>query len=181
MDIKSFYFEWMTFLAFNNSNDRASYINLLTQLNDIPFCFSIPMDRNRYKDGLHLRDRFGLECGIPDEILEREFDGIPCSILEMMVALSLKCEEQIMSNPDLGNRTSNWFNEMLSSLHLTDMRDNNYDENYVQYVLYRFLNREYDYDGNGGLFTVVNPRMDMREAEIWYQMCWYISSVLKDI
>ena len=68
---------------------------------------------------------------------------------------------------------------MLCSLGLTHMRDNVYDEMYVDRVITRLLTRSYESNGVGGLFTVEHPRRDMRLVEIWYQMCWYLNEVLE--
>ena len=41
------------------------------------------------------------------------------------------------------------------------------------------MNREYDSDGKGGLFTVKQSKYDMRTVEIWWQMNWYLDSILE--
>jgi hypothetical protein len=103
-------------------------------------------------------------------------DG-PCSILEMMVALANRCEETIMDDPDIGNRRDQWFWGMIKSLGLGDMYDTRYDEYYVEDVVVRFLDRDYEPDGHGGLFTVKNAYRDMRDIEIWNQMHDYINTI----
>jgi len=40
------------------------------------------------------------------------------------------------------------------------------------------MDREYSYNGEGGLFAVQHPRRDMRTVELWWQMCWYINTIL---
>ena len=57
------------------------------------------------------------------------------------------------------------------------MDDNNYSELRVEEAIYRFMNRDYDSNGRGGLFIVNNPRQDLREVEIWYQMHWYLNEL----
>ena len=64
---------------------------------------------------------------------------------------------------------------MVHNLRLDNMTDNVFDEDVVANAMEVFINRQYDYDGWGGLFTVQNPRRDLRQVEIWYQMCWYLS------
>ena len=44
-------------------------------------------------------------------------------------------------------------------------------------VIRRFLNRDYERDGKGGLFTIEHCRYDMRDIEIWYQANWYLDNV----
>ena len=65
------------------------------------------MDRNRALDGLALRDKYGYS-GDPDEE--------PCTVLEMLIALSLRIENQFMTNYDEGDRTSMWFWIMITNI-----------------------------------------------------------------
>ena len=101
-------------------------------------------------------------------------------MLEMMVALALRGEENIMDDPDMGNQISSWFMEMIESLKLLEMTNNNYDQQWVEFRIDSLLNHEYESNGEGGLFTVLSPRKDMRLVEIWYQMMWYLNAVLEN-
>jgi hypothetical protein len=107
----------------------------------------------------------------------RELNG-PCTVLEMMIALAIRCEETIMDDFDVGNRTGQWFWGMVTNLGLGSMTDIRYDERYIDDVLTRFLNREYEPDGKGGLFTIRRCDRDLRKVEIWYQLCWYLDSMM---
>lgn len=104
----------------------------------------------------------------------------PCRVLEMLTALSIKCEEHIMSNPKYGDRTSLWFWGMIESLGLMDMIDTCFDADYVDFVLDRLENRKYRKNGSGGLFTIHDTRCDMRNVEIWKQMCWYLDEIIEE-
>ena len=55
----------------------------------------------------------------------------PCSVLEMMIALSMRCEEQIMDDPDIGNRTGQWFWDMIDNLGLGEHERLKFDGRYV--------------------------------------------------
>lgn len=172
------YFEWMYNLVRNPKHTRRqSYRNLLRYLHDREFVYTIDMDGNRAEDGTDLRYRFAYDYrrGGPS-IIEYLDDG-PCSILEMMVALAIRCEERIMDDPEMGDRTGQWFWIMIENLGLKSMSDNNFDEHYVEKVIDRFINREYEENGEGGLFTVKHCAVDLRTVEIWYQMCWYLSEI----
>ena len=137
------------------------------------------MDGNRAEDGVELRYRFGSECGFDNSAVADCLDDKDCSVLEMMVALAIRCEEHIMDNPDIGDRTGKWFLDMIVNLGLEKMTDDRFDKRYVERILHRFLNREYGRNGDGGLFTVHHSRIDMRSVEIWYQAMWYLDEVLK--
>ena len=174
-DIKKEYFDWMYRLVCGSRySKKISYRKLLKRLNDEPFTYIIAMDGNREIDGIELRYRFGSYNNYPDYVIASNLDDMPCSVLEMMIALSIRCEEHIMEDSDIGNRTGQWFWNMIVSLGLGPMTDAKYSENYVSEHLTRFLNREYSKNGEGGLFTVENSKKDMRITEIWYQMCLYL-------
>lgn len=175
-DLFDLYFDWMCNIVLPGDL-YSKYSQLMAYLNNVPFEYTLLMDENRAKDGIDLRYRFGYCCGYSNAQICTDLDWRDCSILEMMVALAFRCEEHIMDNPDIGNRTSMWFMQMLHSLELDNQINGYFDSNYVGEHLCRFINRRYEYDGKGGLFTVNNPRNDMRQTEIWYQAMWYLEEV----
>ena len=170
------YFEWMYNLVSAKTRlKRMSYRKLLMRLHDTEFRYSITNDGNRAEDGVSLRYRFADEFGIDN--ISAYLTG-PCSVLEMMIALSVRCEEHIMDDPDIGDRTGKWFWDMVSNLGLYSMNDTKFNRNFVDEKLDIFLDRGYHSDGVHGLFTVKNCPYDLREVEIWYQMCWYLDEFL---
>ena len=58
------------------------------------------------------------------------------------------------------------------------MVDGLFDKNYANKVIKDFLNRDYKPNGRGGLFTIKNCDHDLRDVEIWYQLNWYLDSIL---
>lgn len=172
------YFEWMYQLVCGNVKN-ASYRKLLCQLYDTVFDYSLAMDGNRAEDGIDLRYRFGYEHNLEGSVIASCLDDKECSVLEMMVALAIRCEEHIMDNPDIGDRTGQWFMNMIKNLGLIEMTDDHFTREYVAQILTRFLDRKYERNGDGGLFTVNHDRIDMRSVEIWYQAMWYFDEVLK--
>lgn len=175
------YFDWMYQLVCDERYSKSlSYRKLLTFLRDTEFTFVIEMDGNRAEDGTDLRYRFGYERNLERAVIERYLDDRPCSVLEMMIALAIRCEERIMSDSDAGNRTGQWFWNMLVNLGLGSMSDRKFDPEKAERIISRFLNRQYEADGRGGLFTVRNSRFDLRSAEIWYQAMWYLDEVLEN-
>lgn len=174
MDVRQEYFEWLYGIVCSGKN--KSYHYLLDQLFSTEFQYTNPMDSNRVADAIELRYTWGRECGYADYIIARTLDNYPCSVLEMMVALSIRCEETIMSDPSYGDRTSKWIWVMLRNLGLDTMDDDNYHDEQIAYNLERFMDRDYDSDGsNGGMFVVSNPRADLRDTDIWYQAMWYLT------
>lgn len=172
------YLDWMYNLVSDERyTEGRSYEKLLSRLYHTDFTYTIDLDGNRAEDGVCLRYHFAYDCGYDDAMIASYLDTRDSSILEMMVALSNRCEN-IMDNPDLGNRTGQWFWTMIFNLGLEDMDDENYDDEYVTAVIERLLNREYEPDGEGGLFTVPDCRDDLRTVEIWTQLCWYLDTIL---
>lgn len=168
------YFEWMYQLVCNDKYANGlSYRKLLHYLYKTEFVYIVERDRNRASDGVDFRYRFAYENGVSVEDVERYLDNRPCSVLEMMVSLAFKVEESIMDDPNYGDRTGQWFWNMIVNLELGNMFDSQFDLRYTKEVIKRLLNRTYKSDGKGGLFTVSNPKYDMRSVEIWYQMMWY--------
>jgi len=173
------YFEWMYRLVCDEGySKRLSYRKLLDRLHDTEFIYIIGMDSNRAEDGIDLRYRFGYEHKYEHSIIATYLNDLSCSVLEMLIALSIRCEEHIMDDPDIGNRTGQWFWNMIVNLGLGSMTDEKFDIRYVDETISKFLNRKYKRNGDGGLFTVNNYKYDLRTVEIWYQMCWYLDSVL---
>ena len=175
-DVKNEYFKWLSdSVCGRRYSKEVSYQKLLTYLHNTEFTYSIPKDRNRAEDGLDLRYRFA-HCHSEFADAESYLDG-PCSVLEMMVALAIRCEEDTMDDPHIGDRTGQWFWGMIVNLGLGSMMDDRFDRRYVDEVVTRFLNRDYEPDGRGGLFTVRHCDRDLRDVEIWYQLCWYLDNI----
>ena len=163
------YYQWLCDIVCKDLfSKNISYDRLLSYLSHREFTIIIPNDINRAEDGADMRWRYQVNTG---EYVDRRE---PCSVLEMMVALAIRCEESIMDNPAYGDRTAQWFWGMIRTLGLFSMTDDRFDIDYVTQVIDQFLNREYAPNGEGGLFKISNCRYDLREIEIWYQLCWYL-------
>ena len=178
--INNEYFDWLFGLIRKGAySKRFSYRKLLERLHSTEFIFLMPRDQNRAEDGIDLRHRFAMSNGYLREYQEvmDALDG-PCSVFEMMVALAIRCEESITDDPNIGNRTSEWFWGMIVSLGLGPMMDNSFDRQFVDETIERFLNRDYEPNGKGGLFTINRSKRDLRKAEIWDQLNWYLNSIL---
>lgn len=163
------YFYWLVDIISNG--EEQSYTRLLKQLFDTPFIPTLDRDLNRVHDGLDLRDRYSYETGIDFDISDQ------CTVLEMMIALSIRCENDVMYNPALGDRTYIWFWLMIRNLGLTNMTDNRFNSRLVESTLKRLIDRTYGPDGEGGLFYVPGV-YDMRDKEIWYQMNTFLGSLM---
>lgn len=170
------YFNWLYDKACGDRYpDEISYRKLLMQLHNTEFTYLLKKDENRAADGINLRHRFADDYTAIDEA--DSYLTEPCSVLEMILALAIRCEETIMDDPAYGDRATQWFWGMITNLGLGSMSDNNYDKRFVASVLKRFLNRDYEPNGRGGLFYVRNCEYDLRDIEIWVQLCWYLDTI----
>lgn len=173
--VRNRYFEWLyNYACRGRISEHISYRKLFMNLHNTQFDFYIRNDVNRAMDGVNLRYRFGTV--INDD---KAFDILdePCSVLEMILALAIRMEEQIMDDPSYGDRTQQWFWGMLSNIGISTMSDDIYDDKYVNDCIYRFLERRYESNGRGGLFYIRNSDQDLRDVEIWTQMCWYSNTI----
>lgn len=170
------YFTWLYNKACGNRySDQISYRKLLMFLHSKVFRYSIPRDENRAEDGIALRQRFAYDCDIIEDA--DLYLTEPCSVLEMMLALAIRCEETIMDDSTRGDRTTQWFWGMVTNLGLGSMTDDRFDKRYVNDIVERFLDRRYEPDGRGGLFRVRNCDCDLRDVEIWIQLLWYLDNI----
>lgn len=179
-DIINEYFNWLCDLVCQQRFAKPMpFKKVFTRLHDTTFIFSVRGDEDRADDGISLRYRFVVTHDY-EEYKETIFEYLrgPCSVLEMMVALAVRCEETIMDDPARGDRTGQWFWVMMRSLGLSSITDEKYNRRTVDGILERFLNREYDPDGKGGLFVLHNCDADLRYVAIWHQLCWYLDNIV---
>lgn len=174
------YFEWLCIQVNTRMYPVRRFSKLLLELYSRDYRYIHPRDENRYCDGESLRYRFGETLGIHQAEIAAVLDGKPCSVLEMMIALAIRVEENIMSDSTYGDRTGQWFWEFIENLGLIECTDDNYKQTQVYFALDRFLDRRYGYDGSGGNIIVVRrPRSDLRDTEIWFQMMWHLNEVIE--
>lgn len=176
------YYNWLTSLVCkkNDIYNAKNYSNVLENLYNEEFYWLIPLDGNRARDGLALRTRYlserwtsidSKEAADPIGHLEGK-----CSVLEMLIAMCIRVETEIMYDPNIGDRTGMWFWQILKNLGLDNLSDNNYHDSTFYGILDIFLNRMYQPDGRGGPFYIPNTTYDLRKVEFWFQMNLYLSA-----
>lgn len=180
-EIRALYFSWLLSMVDNGDPQAMSdYTELMNLLYSTDFWWSVRDDKNRAEDGKSLRYRFAY-TNFPESMYDYIDECLygRCSVLEMLVAFALRCEETIMSDGNT-DRTSEWFWTMIHNLGLDKYSNDIYKRKRlaVKRNLTIFLERKYEHDGsNGGLFYISEPPGDMRAAPLWYQLMWYLESL----
>lgn len=143
-----------------------AYRSLFETLLDIPFVVVHPMDDNRFKDGLELRESY---FKYYDFDVEDIMDD--CTVLEALIALAYRMEKDIMAPAHGEFDCFRWFWGMIERLGLTEFDEDGYDEGWIRQIIDRFLYRKYEKNGkNGGIFPLHFCEEDVREMELWDQM-----------
>ena len=171
MDLSNSYLSYICSLV--GIDDSCRYKRLIHFLMKKDFNYTIPMDGNREADGLDLRYRFSCDKGIPQAIVSIELDSKPCSILEMLIALSLRANSIITSEEN----ASFIFWSMIDNLGFGDQMDEFFDIHYCEDRIEDFLDHNYDSNGEGGLVTLMYPPADLRYVEIWDQIMWWLDEM----
>ena len=175
------YFDWMVNKIFNKGEEHT-YLAIAREMNTVLFEYSIAMDENRQKDAQDLRYKFGNECGYSEAEICRTLDIQAPTLFEVIVALLVRVQENVLCDLDSNTTNQEIFSDILKSLKIDDITgpyNLSGDEVSRFYdAIWLLYSRKYSYYGEGGLFTVVHPKQDMRDTEIWYQFMWYLDEKL---
>lgn len=176
MPIEYEYYNWLVNEALRLTAEYGSYRELYEYLYSRAFYAHMERDRNREADGKELRvNFFRANPWLQDrDVLMAK----PCNMLELIVALAIRCEREITYDPDLGDRTGLWIQTMIVNLGLRDEVDGYFNEERCNEIINTFNTRTYRRNGEGGLFVVTQRTEDMRRVEIWCQLCWYLDELM---
>lgn len=138
---------------------------LVSALAEIEFIPRHPMDENRADDGLELRNDFEYETG---NFIDKTSGLMPsCTFFEMVAALAIRCESQMMRNLSLGDRTSKWFFEFLDNLDVLGCDDRNVE--YIVDMCEAFM------EGKKDMFPLKKRGIKQANEEIWKQLTAYLN------
>lgn len=171
------YYDWLCIMIGVNGNfNRRNYTELVSSLHSMEFKPRMAIDSNRGADGLQLRVEFMNEHGAWGSATNRG----PCTMLEFMVALSRRMSFLTSGEGNHG-MTEVYFWKLIENLGLSKVTDDKWHyvncEFFVEDAVWRVNERQYNADGNGGLFPLKRPNKDQRTVEIWYQMnAWLIEN-----
>jgi hypothetical protein len=170
--VEQIYFDWLYDQIEERKSSRLK--DFIFELQSFPFVCHIPNDDNRVEDGLTLRNQFIDQQDF--DLLEDALSG-PCTVLEMLIALAGRMDF-ILFDYTKGSKFKLWFWLFIDNLKLQKYTSNENGEQKKKFnsiVIRKFVDRDYQVDGRGGLFPLESPSRDQRDVEIWYQMMDYIS------
>lgn len=175
-NIRNDYLEWLKKKIKIEKYNNEDYSLLFLQLYNHAYVWSIPEDSSRSENGKELRREFVEEIGAGLE----EYDslGYPSNVLEVLVAMSLYCDKDVI---DLSENDTNVFWIMMENLDLLRYSDQNQrpvekqiDE--INIILEKFLYRKYLRNGSeGGAFPIAGFRRNMVKLPLWQQLMNYLS------
>mgnify|MGYP006872972190 CR=1 FL=1 len=164
------YFKWLLRKIETRGIRIKSYEKLLEMLFETEFIWVVDMDVNRALDGVELRREFGLmRHG------EYILGDSPCTLLEMMVALSSRIESGIMYDPEYGDRTGYWFWKMIENLGLKSAKNENFMPDYVEDLLENMMERTGKYIQKDLFFCSTFNFQKWHKMEIWQKMTAWIN------
>lgn len=167
IEIQNGYFAWLV----EHIKPDDQHWCLLRRLHQKDYIWleSVPLDENREKDGRALRVEYAEESEYTVEDILDVLSG-PCSVLEMLIALSIRIETDIMYDARYGDRTGEWFKMILVNAGL-DMNDSDYYQLYIDHILDTIMARRYSKNSKGSFFPVKNTGgKDWRKTELWIQL-----------
>lgn len=159
--------DYLNWLYFTFGVKEAYDITLFEVLANIEYRYQNNLDRSRMCDGLRLRSDFAYEIGVYESDVA---DG-PCTVLEMLCALGkemyIQCSQE---------SPSHFVYEMINNLGINRM----FMAYEIENACIRWMNNEFEPDGQGSIFYIPGVNDDMRTWTIWEQMSVYLTTFYPD-
>ena len=131
------YYDWL--LGIVHVTDYGDYGMLMDDLANTEYVWPSGMytrqEANRVADAYTLREIFLDETG--ENAVNESF----VSLLEVLIALARRAEDDILYDYRYDDRTADWFWEWIDNLELAQYDDNNYDPDSVLLIIEDFMNR----------------------------------------
>lgn len=164
-DVDRLYFEYLC-SSITDQSFVKDFRRVLRRLYDTEFVWTIPLDADRAWYGMLIREVWLESSGFDTN---SEWAKMGCSVLEMLLGLEgISFETFAEEIPD------GFFWEMLYNLGVLEYPDQQYVEHEIDDILSRFVWRNYDEYGRGGIFPRILAVDDQRELDLWHQCNGYI-------
>lgn len=161
------YHVWLRDLL--SCDGRTDHNTVLEEMACYEFIARHPFDANRFEDvQRQLRNLYS-----EDEVVG------PCTVLEVMIVVCQRFAEKIGTDT-FGITWTDIFWDALMNLGLYLFDDSICATDpkaldYVRDIIVRFVDRDYDYNGCGGAWPLLNPRDDARKNDLMRQLGLYFS------
>lgn len=179
-ELKTKYFDYLMDRAGLEKDGPDGYSKLCEKLMRSDFLPLIDKDGNRCCECLEMRNDFldrmeETDCVDHGDVLVME-EGFCATgtMLEILVVLGEKMRFE-MADSEYEASTRKWILEMIGNCGLDRYaRNDAYDEQSVDDILYTVIFREIGWDGEGGLFPLFMAQRDQRRLELISQMNDYL-------
>lgn len=187
------YFNWMCNRVQIGNHTGKTYFFLAYILNSRKFYPLAGNDGNRIEDSVKMRmdwlDQYNMSCRLfvnkgEEEPVPADYFNGEVTVLELLVSLAIRIEEDIMQDDEKGDRTAYWFWVMLENLKLhvySDESFSNQAEDRIHMIIDRLLERDYDDEGDGSIFpTYGHFDVHHKEIEIWKQFSAWLNYIYRE-
>ena len=121
------YHRWLISLVDPDGVFETNYRSLMSLMDKTSYYYVLPLDKNRYLDGIAMRDRYDYEVNrsrwdVLDVLGDKE-----CSILECLVAVFCRYSDDILVEPGENSLAPELFYVSLENLGLLDQDDEHFD------------------------------------------------------
>ncbi len=154
--------------------DSSRYLCLLTELNKIEFHYIMETDKNRSLEALKFRNEFVSLTN--SQAIYAIMPG-PATVLEVLIAMAERADD-VMYDPAVGKRPSQWFWLFIHNLGLDYLVDANWTfdaNNYIFVTVTKWMDRRFTPDGIGTPYPIPGCRANLQEVPIWDAMNWYLA------
>jgi hypothetical protein len=174
------YMKWILEKMEFRKRGRKKYGKLMKYLNNTEYEFKTLLDENRLSDALNMRNNFLEEyfggsynkydstivAACPNIIV---FGPHRCSILEMLAALSIRCEIEMTGEPGC-DVLGRMFWIAIDNSGLGKFSDDKFDGQFVK----KTVNEMTNFD----IFPFHRPGIDKNRVDLWYAMQLWITENL---
>lgn len=174
------YMKWMLDKIDFKKRNHKKYGKLLKILNEIEYEFTTLLDENRLSDALNMRNEFLEECcgysyskfdssmvsACPNIVL---FGPHRCSVLEMLVAMSIRCEIEMTGEPGC-DVLGRMFWIAIDNSGLSKFTDDRFDGQFVRKIVRETTNSD--------IFPFNRSGIDKSRVDLWYAMQLWIAENL---
>lgn len=168
---RSEYYDWMT-AQIGGDSYCGLYSKLLHYLDGRPFYWKIPLDDNRAGDALDMRQDYADSGLYSGGFVDNSGEMGSPSVLEVLVALAMRIDHDIMWDEKKGDQSYKWFWIMIRNLGI-DFDDSMFNKNkaYISRQVTHWLERA----GDVWLFPLKGYSVkEMQKMDIWMQMNHYV-------